>query len=166
MLFTQDRTRTRDMFRRAWAKHTSGQELEPLEKQISSLIEEHPEYHSLLSGSQEVVDKDFTAEDGHENPFLHLSLHLALREQVGTDRPAGIASITRSLLLKHGDGHTALSRSLSTIVWWQRSNTFTNNPAGREMRLGSPQRDNRIANYDSARHIPLFPVQSLRVTSN
>lgn len=128
MLFTQDRTRTRDMFRRAWAKHTSGQELEPLEKQISSLIEEHPEYHSLLSGSQEVVDKDFTAEDGHENPFLHLSLHLALREQVGTDRPAGIASITRSLLLKHGDGHTVehlMIEKLGISLWeaqrWERA---------------------------------------------
>ncbi|MGQ7847826.1 DUF1841 family protein [Granulosicoccus sp. 3-233] len=120
MLFTQDRTRTRQMFRSTWQKHTRGDMLEPLEKQIASLLEEHPEYHSLLTGNDDVVDHDFTAEDGHENPFLHLSLHLALREQVGTDRPAGIASITRSLLLKHGDGHKVehmMIERLGLFLW-------------------------------------------------
>jgi len=120
MLFTQERTRTRQLFRSAWKKHTDGETLEPLEKQIVSLLKDHPEYHSLISGDETVVDRDFTAEDGHENPFLHLSLHLALREQVGTDRPAGIASITRSLLLKHGDGHTVehlMIEKLGLSLW-------------------------------------------------
>jgi hypothetical protein len=108
------------MFRSAWKKHTDGESLEPLEKQIVSLIEEHPEYHKLISGDDSVLDHDFTAEDGLENPFLHLSLHLALREHVGTDRPAGIASITRSLLLKHGDGHTVehlMLEKLGLSLW-------------------------------------------------
>ena len=120
MLFTQDRTRTRQMFRQAWQKHISGATLEPLEKQIATLLDEHPEYHAMLNGDDSVVDHDFTAEDGSENPFLHLSLHLALREQVGTDRPAGIASITRSLLLKHGDGHTVehlMIERLGLYLW-------------------------------------------------
>lgn len=120
MLFTQDRTRTRQMFRSAWQKHKNGESLEPLEKQLASLLEDHPEYHKLLEGSDELLDHDFTAEDGHENPFLHLSLHLALREQVGTDRPAGIASITRSLLLKHGEGHIVehlMIEKLGLYLW-------------------------------------------------
>lgn len=120
MLFTQDRTRTRQLFRSVWQKHSSGQLLEPLEKQIASLLDEHPEYHSLLSGDEDVLDREFKAEDGRENPFLHLSLHLALREQVGTDRPAGIASITRSLLLKHGDGHSVehlMIEKLGLFLW-------------------------------------------------
>ncbi|NND92680.1 MAG: DUF1841 family protein [Granulosicoccus sp.] len=120
MLFTQDRTRTRQLFRSTWKKYLEGQNLEPLEKQIADLLQEHPEYHALLTGKETVVDRDFTAEDGHENPFLHLSLHLALREQVGTDRPAGIASITRSLLLKHGDGHTVehlMIERLGVFLW-------------------------------------------------
>jgi len=120
MLFTQDRTRTRQLFRSVWQKHTSNQNLEPLEKQIAILLDEHPEYHSLVSGDEDVLDREFKAEDGRENPFLHLSLHLALREQVGTDRPAGIASITRSLLLKHGDGHAVehmMIEKLGLYLW-------------------------------------------------
>jgi len=120
MLFTQERTRTRELFRSAWKKKQLDQALEPLEKQIVSLLDDHPEYHALLSGDDDVLDKDYKAEDGRENPFLHLSLHLALREQVGTDRPAGIASITRSLLLKHGDGHTEehlMIEKLGLYLW-------------------------------------------------
>ena len=120
MLFTQERTRTRQLFRSTWQKHRAGEALEPLEKQIASLLEEHPEYHKLISSDESVLDQDFTAEHGQENPFLHLSLHLALREQVGTDRPAGIASITRSLLLKHGDGHAVehmMIEKLGLYLW-------------------------------------------------
>jgi hypothetical protein len=121
MLFTQDRIRTRQMFLQAFKKHRSGEALEPLEKQIVSLLDDHPEYHALLSTDEEkVLDKDFSTGDGSENPFLHLSLHLALREQVGTDRPAGIASITRSLLLKHGDGHAVehlMIERLGQFLW-------------------------------------------------
>ena len=120
MLFTQDRTRTRQLFRSAWQKFVNEDTLEPLEKQIVDLLKDHPEYHALLTGPDNLLDHDFTAEDGSENPFLHLSLHLALREQVGTDRPAGIASITRSLLLKHGDGHTVehlMIEKLGLFLW-------------------------------------------------
>ena len=120
MLFTQDRTRTRQLFKAAWRKHISGDTLEPLEKQIASLLEEHPEYHNIINSDQDILDRDFVAEHGNDNPFLHLSLHLALREQVGTDRPTGIASITRSLLLKHGDGHIVehlMIEKLGLFLW-------------------------------------------------
>lgn len=120
MLFTQDRTRTRELYRSAWRKHLAQEPLEPLEKQVVSLLEEHPEYHPMLRGDDGVLDRDFTPDDGAENPFLHLGLHLALREQVGTDRPAGIASLTRSLLLRHGDGHAVehlMMQCLGEFLW-------------------------------------------------
>jgi len=120
MLFTQDRIRIREQFRKAWRKSVNNEPLEPLEKQIATLLKEHPEYHTLLSGSEDVNDQDFTEAQGTENPFLHLSLHLALREQVGTDRPAGIASLTRSLLLKHSDGHNVehmMMQCLGEFLW-------------------------------------------------
>lgn len=119
MLFTQDRTRMREMFFSAWKKHLAETPLEPMEKQVVSLLLDHPEYHKLVE-NPDAIDKDFTPEHGELNPFLHLSLHLALREQVGTDRPSGIASVTRSLLLKHGDGHTVehlMIECLGEFLW-------------------------------------------------
>lgn len=119
MLFTQDRTRMREMFFNAWSKHLNKEHLEPMEKQVVTLLEEHPEYHQLVE-NRNAIDADFTAEHGTLNPFLHLSLHLALREQVGTDRPKGIATLTRSLLIKHGDGHAVehlMIECLGEFLW-------------------------------------------------
>ncbi|MBX2836034.1 MAG: DUF1841 family protein [Gammaproteobacteria bacterium] len=120
MLFTQDRLRTRHLFCAAWKKHLKQEPLEPLEKQIVDLLKDHPEYHPLLQNPDDTLDKDFTSDHASGNPFLHLGLHLALREQVGTDRPIGIANITRSLLLKHQDGHTVehlMMEPLGRALW-------------------------------------------------
>lgn len=109
----------REMFFSAWKKHLDNETLEPMEKQIVSLLKDHPEYHGLIE-NPDAIDKDYTPEHGELNPFLHLSLHLALREQVGTDRPKGIAAVTRSLLMKHGDGHTVehlMIECLGEFLW-------------------------------------------------
>jgi len=115
MLFSDDRKQLRDQFRQAWRKKLSGVPLEPLDKQIADLVEEHPWYHELMLQDDDVLDQDFTSEHANENPFLHLSLHLALREQVGTDRPSGIRSLTRSLLLKIQDGHEVEHRMMECL---------------------------------------------------
>jgi len=110
-----------------WDKYTRELPLEPLEKQIADIIKDHPEYHELLAKQNHAIERDFTPEDGQINPFLHMGMHLALREQVGTDRPVGIKSITRSLLLKHKDGHTVehmMMDCLGEMLWnAQRSNS-------------------------------------------
>jgi len=120
MLFSQDRKKLRDQFRQAWQKRLADEPLDPLEKQIATLVEEHPWYHELMVQDDSILDQDFTSEHANENPFLHLSLHLALREQVGTDRPKGIHSLTRSLLLKHQDGHQVehmMMACLGEFLW-------------------------------------------------
>lgn len=126
-----DRRQHRLQFRDAWLKHTHEQSLTPLEKQIVSVIEEHPEYHDQVASlkDEEPIELiDLSRGASIENPFLHMGLHLALREQVGTDRPAGIKLITRRLLTKNaGEGHQVehmMMDVLAESLWnAQRNNT-------------------------------------------
>jgi hypothetical protein len=111
----QDRGGLRRLYCAAWRKHRAGQPLEPLEHQIVTVIEQHPEYHSLLEDEAEAVGRDFTPEAGQSNPFLHMGLHLAIREQSATDRPAGIAAIRTRLAERLADPHEAEHRMLERL---------------------------------------------------
>ncbi len=101
-MFNQDRSQLRQFFFDCWKKYQQQQALEPLEKQIIAVILDHPEYISLFEQSDEnLLDKDFHL-DEKENPFLHLGLHLSLREQISTNRPNGIKTVYEKLFLKMG----------------------------------------------------------------
>ena len=104
MIFGQDRDELRKMYADAWQKHRDGQLLSPLEAQIAQVVAEHPEYHAAVTGD---LRQDFAVESGQTNPFLHMGLHLGIREQVATDRPAGIAATYTRLTGKVGDAHEA-----------------------------------------------------------
>jgi len=119
-MFGTDRTKMRRVYTEAWRKRISGEPMEPLEQVIASVVEQHPEYHTFLEDPNEVLDKDFTPEDGQSNPFLHLSMHLGLQEQISTNRPAGISGLYRQLILKCGDVHTAeheMMECLGQMIW-------------------------------------------------
>ena len=106
-MFSQDRDSLRRYLAAAWAKACAGELLEPLEHQIASLVREHPEYQPLLADPEGAIGRDFAPEAGQTNPFLHLGLHLALLEQVATDRPAGVRAIYQALVRRSGDAHAA-----------------------------------------------------------
>jgi hypothetical protein len=91
-----------------------------MEQLIVGLIEQHPEYHRVLL-DPDSIDRDWPVDDGTVNPFLHLSMHLGLIEQVQTDRPAGIRAIYRSLSAVHGDSHQAEHRMMECLgsALWQ-----------------------------------------------
>jgi len=112
----QDRGALRRLYIEAWRKHRSGRPLEPLEHQIVTVVEQHPEYHALLEDETGVVGRDFTPEAGQSNPFLHMGLHLAIREQSATDRPAGIAAIRTQLAERFADPHEAEHRMLERLA--------------------------------------------------
>ena len=103
MIFGQDRNELRRMYADAWDKRRNGQPASPLEVLIADVIEMHPEYHADVTS--EDLDRDYLPDAGKTNPFLHMGLHLAIREQVSTDRPAGIAAIHRELTTRAGDPH-------------------------------------------------------------
>ena len=111
----QSRQELRNAYVSAWRKAQAGDTLTPLEAQIAHVIAEHPEYQALLEGPQEVLEAQFLPEWGAENPFLHLGLHLALREQVSTDRPPGIARIHSLLSARLRSPHEAEHRMLEAL---------------------------------------------------
>ena len=90
--------------------------------QIAAVVEQHPEYEAAITG--EDLDRDYTPEGGLTNPFLHMGLHLGIREQVATDRPAGIAAVYRELASRMGDPHTAehqMIECLAESLWEAQS---------------------------------------------
>ena len=113
MIFGQDRNELRQMYADAWQKRVAGKVLSPLEAQIAQVVEEHPEYRGAVTGD---FDKDFTVEGGQTNPFLHMGLHLGIREQVATDRPAGIAATFQALASRVGDPHEAEHRMIDCLA--------------------------------------------------
>ena len=105
MIFGQDRSELRQMYADAWRKRRENLPMSPLEAQIVDVIEMHPEYHAEISGGD--IDRDYTPDGGRTNPFLHMGLHLGIREQVSTNRPSGIAGVYRSVAARTGDAHAA-----------------------------------------------------------
>jgi hypothetical protein len=115
-MHSSDRNELRKVFFDAWQKHLRKLPVEMLETQIIDILLQHPEYHELLSHPENFQEKDF---DEH-NPFLHLSLHLALREQLATNRPAGIQQIFQTLCKKKQntlDAEHQMIECLAEVLW-------------------------------------------------
>jgi hypothetical protein len=115
---------SRDQLRRAyaeaWAKHQAGSLLAPLEAQIADVIAAHPEYQSLVADADSAVGFEQTSGQVAENPFLHMGLHLAIREQITVDRPPGIRDLMRLLQERFAEAHRAehaLMEALGEELW-------------------------------------------------
>ena len=120
-MFGTDRNQLRQMYRTAWEKYQQQQLLSPLEAQIADVIKEHPEYHNFITQ----LDKDFVPETGESNPFLHMGLHLGLREQIATNRPKGINRIYNQLLKIKGSSHDvehSMIECLAEAMWSSQQN--------------------------------------------
>ena len=114
MIFGQDRNELRQMYFDAWRKSKLGDLLSPLEAQIATVIEDHPEYQAMMNDEQ--LDQSFTPEGGETNPFLHMGLHLAVREQIATDRPPGIAALFNAILVKTGESHATEHKVIDCLA--------------------------------------------------
>lgn len=115
-----DRGELRRTWCQAWRRHREGLPLEPLEAQLAEIVAGHPEYQAELEQPDEALERDWTSEGGRSNPFLHMGLHLAVRESVATDRPAGLRGIWRRLLERTGSPHDAehvLIDCLAETLW-------------------------------------------------
>ncbi len=112
MLYTQDRTEQRKFLANAWQKFLGKKILDPLESQLTQVIEIHPEYHSLIQN----VESDYFPEQGEVNPFLHINLHLSLREQLSINQPHGIKEIYQKIVNSTGDSHEAEHKMMDCIA--------------------------------------------------
>ena len=118
-MFDPSREQARQFFVDAWRKHKNREILTQMEVIGADLVAHHPEYHSLLEATDS-VQKDFSPEDGQVNPFLHLSLHLAIEEQLSINQPPGIREAFEQCQAKHGDRHAALHdvlEALGETIW-------------------------------------------------
>tara|TARA_B100000949_G_scaffold200819_1_gene188557 strand:- start:321 stop:743 length:423 start_codon:yes stop_codon:yes gene_type:complete len=123
MFFGNQTEQTRQYFYDAWHKFQKKEVLSPLEKQLVAVISDHPEYHELLKNPQK-KHQDYYPELGQSNPFLHMGFHLALREQIQTDRPGGIRSIYKKLEKKYGQLETEhrMMEPLAEALWLAQKN--------------------------------------------
>ncbi|UCH47370.1 MAG: DUF1841 family protein [Betaproteobacteria bacterium] len=119
-MFNPSRRQARELFFGTWEKYRTGQQLDGLESTALEVILLHPEYHALLSDREGNIERDYPPESGAINPFLHLSLHLSIAEQLAIDQPPGIAGLLEALVAKHGERHAALHDVLECLgetVW-------------------------------------------------
>ena len=118
-MFNPSREQVRNFFCESWRKHRERLILEGAEATAADLIAEHPEYHALLESPEAAIEQEFTPEGGQMNPFLHLSLHLAIAEQISIDQPHGIKAAYFALRQKmevHDVEH-AIMECLGETIW-------------------------------------------------
>ena len=125
MFFSQDRNQIRKFFQEAWRKQQDGLPLQALETMIVDVVAMHPEYHVLLEKVD--LDQEYLPESGQTNPFLHMGMHIALREQLSTNMPQGITALHQKLLNRIQDTHETehqIMDCLAEALWQaQRNNT-------------------------------------------
>ena len=115
----QSRDEARQVYLTVWRKLQQKQLLEPMEALIAAVIEIHPEYHALLEDSEAAAQNEFTPEQGQTNPFLHMGMHIALREQADSNRPPGMQPIYQKMIARKSrhEAEHAMMECLGQVLW-------------------------------------------------
>jgi hypothetical protein len=122
-MFNPSRDQARQFLIDAWARRRGKLPATAMDTLAADLVQMHPEYHALLE-AEDALTREWTPEQGETNPFLHLSLHLAIEEQLSIDQPQGIRAAFTTLLSRRGDRHDALHavlECLGAMVWRAQS---------------------------------------------
>ncbi|MBM3351067.1 MAG: DUF1841 family protein [Betaproteobacteria bacterium] len=126
-LYNPTRDQARQFLFDAWAKFSQHAVLTDLEKIAVEVMQMHPEYHGILNAPERYMQQQYFPEMGETNPFLHLSLHLSVIEQIGINQPIGIASIYHQLCKRHQDQHQAqhdILDCLAETIWHAQRNNI------------------------------------------
>ncbi|TDR30917.1 DUF1841 family protein [Hydromonas duriensis] len=121
MFFNPTLAEVRQFFYHAWHKFLNNQSLAPMEQMAVHWMRQHDEYHAILNGPIEALEAaQFMPEDGQSNPFLHLSMHLSISEQLSINQPIGIREAYQKLAQKLDDEHAAqhvVMECLGQVLW-------------------------------------------------
>ena len=119
-MFQPSQHDVRSFFCATWRKQRDGLPLTPIEAQAAIWIAEHPEYHAVLADEPAALAASYSVEDGRENPFLHLSMHLSILEQTSIDQPTGIRQAVQLLAARRQSLHQAhheVMECLGEMIW-------------------------------------------------
>lgn len=119
-MFNPSREQVRALFFETWRKYRGGETLAGMETIALGAVLLHPEYHRVLDAPERHRDQEYFPELGETNPFLHLSLHVALEEQLTIDQPAGVRERFSLIVRKTADRHAALHAAidcLAEMIW-------------------------------------------------
>lgn len=125
MFFGDNVQDTRQLFYSSWQKYRLRQPLTPLEQQLVDVIIDHPEYHAMFEKEDKFIEQAWFPEMGQTNPFLHMGLHLAIRDQVATNSPSGFTKLFQQLLVKYQDKHQVehnIMECLAESLWQAQQN--------------------------------------------
>jgi hypothetical protein len=126
-MFGSDRNQLRKMYFEAWRARDDATQ-SGLHQQICAVIAEHPEYHGMFEEDETaVLAHDFSIDSGISNPFMHLGMHLAIREQLATQRPPELVKLYQRARLSGMPTHEIehdIMEALGHALWQaQRNNT-------------------------------------------
>ena len=119
-MFNPSSDDVRRFFCETFRKQRANEILTPLETMASDWIRHHPEHHDVLSDVETALGRDYSVEGAQANPFLHLSMHLSIDEQISIDQPRGIRDAATALTLKLDDAHAAqheIMECLGEMIW-------------------------------------------------
>ena len=116
----QDRDSLRRAYAEAWQRRLDGLPLDLQQQRIADVLALHPEYQAFVL-SPDALAQEFDGSDGRTNPYLHMGLHLAVREQIATRLPPEAVQAHARLAKRLGDAHAAEHRLIECLAQalWQ-----------------------------------------------
>lgn len=114
-MFAPSQHDVRRFFCEVAAKRAARAPLTPLEDIAAGWIAEHPEYAADLADLDAALAASYRVEEGRTNPFLHLSMHVSISEQVSIDQPRGICQALERLAVRLGSAHEAQHAAMDCL---------------------------------------------------
>ena len=119
-MFAPSQNDVRTFFCETYAKIQQGSPLTAVEALAAQWIDQHPEYATTLSDLPAALAAVYEVDQGRTNPFLHLSMHLSITEQLSIDQPRGIKQAVELLAAQRNSLHEAhheVMECLGEMIW-------------------------------------------------